>query len=317
MKKRLLSLLLTLSVAVGLTACAAQTPAEPPQEAPSQETPAEQPAQPAEKEEDYDRRDAIQRPEIGTKVVIDPPYDFDPDQMTPRDFGDHFLTDYPVETETYLIAEGTEVENEVMVIKGEEEGATVYIVAGVHGDEQAAWETGKQLKKIGIKAGTLYIIAPANPWGASRTPRSRYVTEKWDLNRSFPGHPEGNPARIAAYAIFEDIKEKDPIFVFDLHEARVNSENYDFLGSSLIYTSLDGMEDMYLDLLLATESGEVCSERFNFYAPSPMGSLNYSVTTELGIPTITIETYRGYPLERRISDQLDIVEYVLTYYGLL
>ena len=29
---------------------------------------------------------------------------------------------------------------------------------------------------------------------------------------------------------------------------------------------------MYLDLLLATESGEVCSERFNFYAPGPIGS---------------------------------------------
>lgn len=267
--------------------------------------------------DDDGRRDAIQRPGIGTKVVIDPPYDFDPDQMLPRDFGDHFLTDYPVETSTYRIAEGTEVENEVMVIKGEEEGPTIYIVAGVHGDEQAAWETGKQLEKIGIKAGTLYILAPANPWGAAMEPRSRYVSEKWDLNRSFPGHPEGNPARIAAYSIYEDIKAKEPVFVFDLHEARVNSENYDFLGSSLIYTSLDGMEDMYLDLLLATESGEICSERFNFYAPGPIGSLNNSVTTGLGIPTITIETYRGYPLERRISDQLDIVEYVLTYYGML
>lgn len=36
-----------------------------------------------------------------------------------------------------------------------------------------------------------------------------------------------------------------------------------------------------------------------------------------GIPTITVETYRGYELERRIGDQLDIVEYVLRYYGLI
>ena len=72
-----------------------------------------------------------------------------------------------------------------------------------------------------------------------------------------------------------------------------------------------------MELLLATESGELCSERYNFFGPGPEGSVNHTVTTRLGIPTITIETYRGYPLERRIGDQLAIVEYVLGYYGLL
>ena len=43
----------------------------------------------------------------------------------------------------------------------------------------------------------------------------------------------------------------------------------------------------------------------------------YMRVTQLGIPTITVETYRGYELERRIGDQLDIVEYVLRYYGLI
>ena len=77
------------------------------------------------------------------------------------------------------------------------------------------------------------------------------------------------------------------------------------------------MSDLYMDLLLATETGDLCSERFNFYGPGPVGSINNTVTTNLEIPTITVETYRGYPLERRIGDQLAIVQYVLTYYGLL
>lgn len=266
---------------------------------------------------EYDRRDAIQRPEVGTEVVIDPPYDFDPEQMLPKDFGDHFLAEYPVETSTYLLAEGTDVENEVFVIKGQEEGPSLYIVAGVHGGEIAGWMTGNLLKKTSIKAGTLYILSPANRWGASAEPRSRYVTEQQDLNRSFPGDPQGNMAERVADSIYQDIQRVDPVFLFDLHEAQSNRENSDFLGSSLIYTSLDEMQELYMDLLLATESGEICSERFNFYAPGPVGSINNVVTNELGIPTITVETYRGYPLERRISDQLDIVEYVLTYYGLL
>ena len=98
----------------------------------------------------------------------------------------------------------------------------------------------------------------------------------------------------------------------------VSSANrYNGLGSSLIYTDLSEMSDMYLEMLMATESGELCSERFNFYGPGPIGSINNTVTTQLGIPTITVETYRGYELERRIGDQLDIVEYVLRYYGLI
>ena len=143
------------------------------------------------------------------------------------------------------------------------------------------------------------------------------MTEQQDLNRSFPGDPNGTMAERVADSIYQDIAKVDPIFLFDLHEARANKSDRDFLGSSLIYTSLDKMSDMYMDLLMATETGDLCSERFNFYGPGPVGSINNTVTTNLEIPTITVETYRGYPLERRIGDQLAIVQYVLTYYGLL
>ena len=47
-------------------------------------------------------------------------------------------------------------------------------------------------EKIGIRAGTVHILSPANRWGAEADPRVRYVTEQEDLNRSFPGDPEGN-----------------------------------------------------------------------------------------------------------------------------
>ena len=316
MRKRILCLFLVLA----LTGCAA--PGGSSQGASSSGGQGGASSQPAgsasQSQEEYDRRDAIERPDLGTEVVIDPPYDFDPAEMVPSDFGDYFVDcDYPTEVSTYKIAEGTDIENEVTVLKGAEEGPTIYIVAGVHGDEIAGWMTGNLVKKVGIKAGTVHILSPANRWGAQADPRTRYVTEQQDLNRSFPGNADGNMAERVADSIFQDIKRVDPVFLFDLHEARSNVENRDFLGSSLIYTDLTEMSDMYLDMLMATETGELCSERFNFYGPGPVGSINNTVTTELGIPTITVETYRGYELERRIGDQLDIVEYVLTYYGLL
>ena len=44
---------------------------------------------------------------------------------------------------------------------------------------------------------------------------------------------------------------------------------------------------------------------------------NNTITTQLGIPTITVETFRGYEMERRIGDQLDVVQYVIRYYGMV
>lgn len=262
-------------------------------------------------------RDKISRPKADGASPIDPPYDFDPAEMLPRDFGEYFLCDYPTDVSGYLLAEGTDVENEVTVLKGRQPGPVVYVVAGVHGDEIAAWMTGNLLKKINLKAGELRILSPANRWGAAAEPRSRYVTERQDLNRAFPGDAAGTMAQRAAHAIYEDIKKAAPVFLFDLHEARAGRDYYDFLGSSFVFSSAENVGDLYFDMALATESGELCSEQFDFFSPGPAGSINRTATERLGIPTLTVETYRGYPLERRIGDQLDAVEYVLTYYGLL
>lgn len=248
--------------------------------------------------------------ELG-EIIIDPEYDFDISQMVPSDFGSFFDKNYECETTTYKIAEGTDCENTVTVIKGSEEGSSVYIIAGVHGDEEAAWQTGNLLEKIKIKAGTLTILSPANPWGAQQEIKSRYVKDDYDLNRSFPGKIDGNKAEQAAYYIFEDLKKVSPDFVFDLHEARIVNSSRDFLGSSLIFTDLKDMNAMLMDLIMETQLGNLCSEEYKFYSPGPQGSVNSTISKDLSIPTITVETFRGYPMERRLKDQLDIVQYVL------
>lgn len=257
-----------------------------------------------------------EEPEDLENMPLDPDYDFDVDAMTPADFGDFFTAEYPCDVSEYALLPGSSWQNEVTVIRGAEDGPIVYVVAGVHGDEEAAWQTGKLLKKISIKAGTLYILAPANKWGAQKLPKSRFLDKK-DLNRSFPGNPSGTAAQQVAYAIYHDIKAKQPVFVFDLHEASVVQEGRDYLGSSLIFTDVTLFDELFFDLLWATEDGEVCSRPFNYYSPGPDGSVNNTVTKGLGIPAMTVETFRGYPMENRISDQLDIVQYVLHYYGMV
>lgn len=247
--------------------------------------------------------------------VNEPEPDVDIETVTLSDFGDLFAEAYETEKSSYKLMEGTEQEMEVVVLQGAEEGPVLYIVSGIHGDERAGWYTGTLLKDITIKSGTLYIIAPVNTYGARE--HVRFISaENIDLNRNFPGDPEGNTAEKVAAALMADIEEKQPEMVFDLHEARSTGERGDFLGSSLIYTTLDGISDMFMDMLFATQIGDLCSEAFSYNSPGPNGSINSTVANTLGIPVITVETFRGYELSRRMGDQLAIIEYVLESYGI-
>ena len=247
--------------------------------------------------------------------VKEPESDVDIETATLSDFGDFFSESYPVEKSSYYLMEGTEYEVEVVEIQSETEGPVVYIVSGIHGDERAGWYTGTLLKEITIKCGTLYVIAPLNTYGARE--HVRYCCEEdIDLNRSFPGSADGDTGEQIANAVFTDIESKAPDFVFDLHEARSTGEKSDFLGSCLIYTTLEGIDEMFMDMLFATQIGDLCSEPFSYNSPGPIGSINNTVGNTLHIPVVTVETFRGYEMSRRIADQLAIVHYVLTYYGM-
>ena len=194
-------------------------------------------------------------------------------------------------------------------------------MAGVHGDEQAGWRAGNLVKDATIKAGTVYIVSPANQYGAQND--QRRTKDERDLNRNFPGDPDGWDAERIAYSIFSDIQAKEPVIVLDLHEAIAKEDdyeklgaNYDALGNSLICQSLDGIGDLVLEALLQSEAGELCANPLILYGSPPSGSVNETVTNQLGIPAITVETLRAEPLSQRVQNQLEIVEFVFEYYGL-
>ena len=244
-----------------------------------------------------------------------------PEDWQLKDFEGCLEAAYPTEREEYLLAEGTEEENSVCVLRGAEEGPTVYIVAGVHGDEQAGWRAGNLLKDATLKAGTLYIVSPANRYGAQQD--QRRTKEDRDLNRNFPGDPAGCDAERIAWSIYTDVADKAPVLVLDLHEAIAKEDdyqalgaNYDALGNSLICQDLEGMGDLVLEALLASEEGTLCSGPLTLYGSPPTGSVNRVMTLELGIPTITVETLRAEPLAQRVRNQLELVEFTLTYYGM-
>ncbi len=248
------------------------------------------------------------------RSIVEPEVTFDIYTKTLSDFVDDFDTVYEVTRESYLLTPGADTETTVVKIVGREPGPTVYVAAGIHGNERAAWYAGLMLQHAAIKAGTLYVLAPANAQGARLF---RRTVGNEDPNRCFPGDENGTKAQKLCYAIFHDIEDKQPEILLDLHEAIVYAADRDFLGSNLIYTSLEGMEDLFFDLLFDTQDGKVTSRPFNVNGPGPDGSMNRTVTDELKIPAITVETFRGFPMERRVTDQLKIVAYVLRYKGML
>ena len=249
--------------------------------------------------------------------AIEPDSYLDIRNMDFSDFGAFFEEQYEVSVSSYKLMEGEISETEVVHVHSENDGPTIYIVGAVHGDEKAAWYTAILMEKTTIKKGDLYILAPANANGAKND--SRYVTERQDLNRSFPGDPDGNEAERLADAIYCDIADKAPDLVLDLHEAIIYSNTRDFLGSTYIFTDLNvfaneyDMDLMFMDLLFATEDGTICHNAFSSTGPGPEGSINATVTNELRIPVITVETFRGFDIYRRVYDQLDTIQYILQY----
>jgi len=237
------------------------------------------------------------------------------EDLTPAEFG-CLAEDFPTGYDTYALLPGDELENTVYVLTGAEEGPAIYVVGGTHGDELAGWYAGTLLKKAAVCAGRVYIVAPFNQYGAEHVQRE--TRDDRDLNRHFPGDPAGNEAERMAAALYADIRDKEPDLVLDLHEARYHTDGRDNLGGSVICQDMGLISDLVLSLLTDSEAGGLPVARpLTLYGSPPEGSLNRTVTLELGIPVITVETDRREELNVRVRDQLLVAEYIFMWYNLL
>ena len=220
------------------------------------------------------------------------------------------LCEADAEEEYYVIAEGTEWENTVVVRHGAQEGPSVYIVGGIHGDETAGWTAANLLKELCPRAGTVYILSPANVYGAEHDKRT--TRSDRDLNRNFPGDPEGWDAERIAASIYADVEACSPDLLLDLHETKGPQESAperDDLRNAVIVNDVAQISDLVWEL---TVEGDL-----TLMGSPPAGSINRTVSEQLGIPAITLETWRGEALKERVARQIRFVEKVLTFYGML
>jgi len=105
----------------------------------------------------------------------------------------------------------------VHVIHGRRSGPTMFVCAAVHGDEINGVEIIRRLlnvKGLNSLRGTLIAVPVVNTFGFIQ--RARYLPDRRDLNRSFPGTPKGSQAGRIAHMFMTEIAERCD-FGIDLH----------------------------------------------------------------------------------------------------
>jgi len=103
----------------------------------------------------------------------------------------------------------TSVSMPVHVIHGRQSGPVLAITAAIHGDEINGIEIIRRLldiKSLRRLAGTLIAVPVVNVYGF--VSQSRYLPDRRDLNRSFPGSERGSMAARLADTLMTEIMDK-------------------------------------------------------------------------------------------------------------
>jgi len=121
----------------------------------------------------------------------------------------------------------------VHVIRGKRPGPCLLVCAALHGDEINGVEIIRRL--VGLNTlkrirGTLIAIPIVNVYGFIHL--SRYLPDRRDLNRSFPGSETGSlAARLAYLFVNEIVSHAD--YGIDLHTAAVHRDNFPQVRATL------------------------------------------------------------------------------------
>ncbi len=175
-------------------------------------------------------------------------------------------------TETFT---GTSIPTAVMVVHGRQPGPVLCLTAAVHGDELNGIETVRRVihdldpERL---SGTVIGVPIVNLQGFHRN--SRYLPDRRDLNRYFPGNPGGSSASRIAYSLFNRVILRCNALV-DLHTGSFHRTNLPQLRADL---SNPGVVDLTTGfgatVILHSAGGE--------------GTLRRAAV-EAGIPAVTLE----------------------------
>lgn len=125
-----------------------------------------------------------------------------------------------------LLSDHTPITLTAEVVHGPRPGPVLLINGAIHGDEVNGVEVIRRiLRQPALRrlAGTLIAVPVVNVYGFLTN--TRYLPDRRDLNRSFPGSATGSLASRLAHQFFNEIVKRAD-FGIDLHTGAVHRDNF-------------------------------------------------------------------------------------------
>lgn len=182
--------------------------------------------------------------------------------------------------------EGVPVSTPVLVINGALPGPTLCLTAAVHGDELNGIEMVRRVMhdlEPSRLSGAIIGIPIVNVQGFRRG--SRYLPDRRDLNRYFPGNPNGSAAARIAHSFFTNVIAQCDALI-DLHTGSFERANLPQIRADLrdpdVMTLTQGFGSMVI-----------------LHSAPAIGTLRHAAT-RAGIPAVTLEA--GGPSQLELNE---------------
>lgn len=183
---------------------------------------------------------------------------------------------------------GSEIQIPLYVWRASEPGPTVFVTAAVHGDEINGTGAIRHIiieRPFKLKAGALILVPVVNILGFER--HTRYLPDRRDLNRSFPGTSKGSLASRMASVIFEEIVRRAD-YGIDLHTAAIRRTNFPNVRADMSDPTLAKLARAFGASLIVSGKG-------------PAGSLRKSACSA-GVPTLILEAGEIWKVEPAVLE---------------
>lgn len=183
-------------------------------------------------------------------------------------------------SETYL---GTPVSVPAYVIRAPKPGPRVFLAATIHGDELNGLGILRELLYDAppiLTRGTVIIVPVVNVYGIED--HTRYLPDRRDLNRSFPGTAEGSISSRLACVFFKEVVSQCDLGI-DFHTAALRRTNFPNIRADMTNEGTRKLARAFgIELIV--------------HGKGPAGSLRREATNA-GTPTIILEAGEVWKIE--------------------
>jgi len=215
--------------------------------------------------------------------------------------GERRMVDLPVSR----LSNHTPVTLPIHILHGPRPGPTMFISAAIHGDELNGIEIVRRVMRTlqpGNISGTLLCVPVVNAFGFIS--RSRYLPDRRDLNRSFPGSANGSLAGRLANLFLKEVVLRSQLGI-DLHTAAIHRVN------------LPQIRCQFVNNPRLRELGEAFGAEVVLESPERAGSLRRSAR-ESGVDVLVYEGGEGLRFdEYAIKAGVDGISGVMLKVGML